>query len=161
MAGRPIPDATNRSSHMRCPLGFAMDSPDWALNRVRKLAGNGSDRWLVQSGVPCTRHRQAQTTPMGATVNRAGSHIQLNGSALPPRAFGPGLLHVKEERTINHGWKAQPGRKQQIKPHALPLLCNGIRQIGPEIRSPGDAGDSAVPLLAVYCPKNQVFTLDA
>jgi hypothetical protein len=42
MAGRPIPDATNRSSHMRCPLTLQWISPDWALNRVRKLAGNGS-----------------------------------------------------------------------------------------------------------------------
>jgi hypothetical protein len=28
MAGRPIPDATNRSSHMRCPL---------ALQQIREL----------------------------------------------------------------------------------------------------------------------------
>ncbi len=47
---------------------------------IRTPDGGG----LVQSGVPCARHRQAQTTPIQLPVNRSGSHIQLNGCADRP-----------------------------------------------------------------------------
>ena len=35
---------TNQAT--RAAPDFAKDSPEWALNRVRKLAGNGSDHAL-------------------------------------------------------------------------------------------------------------------
>jgi len=44
------------------------------------------------------------------------------------------LLQVihKENPAINHGWKTQPQRNQQIKPHALPPALQRISEMDPE-----------------------------
>jgi hypothetical protein len=35
----------------------------------------------------------------------------------------------KKKRAVNQRWKAQPGRNQQIKPHALPLFAMGFAKL--------------------------------